>query len=48
MEISVLSEQLDVQSNKIIELENALQEKQDSLRNLEETLQKVSCPFINF
>ncbi|OXU23679.1 hypothetical protein TSAR_010686 [Trichomalopsis sarcophagae] len=40
MEISILSEQVDAQSSKIIELENALQEKKDSLRHMEESLQK--------
>lgn len=41
MEVSVLSEQVYAQSNKIQELESILQEKKDSLRQLEETLQKV-------
>lgn len=41
MEISVLSEQVDAQSSKIIELENMLQEKKDTLRHMEEALQKV-------
>ncbi|XP_015595925.1 liprin-beta-1 isoform X2 [Cephus cinctus] len=40
MEISVLSEQVDAQSSKIHELENLLQEKKDSLRQMEEALQK--------
>ncbi|KAJ8675179.1 hypothetical protein QAD02_010965 [Eretmocerus hayati] len=40
MEISILSEQVDAQSGKIIELENALQEKKDALRHMEESLQK--------
>lgn len=41
MEISILSEQLDAQSSKINELENALQEKKDTMRQMEESLQKV-------
>lgn len=41
MEVSVLSEQVDAQSGKIQELENILQEKKDSLRQMEEALQKV-------
>ncbi|XP_032672080.1 uncharacterized protein LOC116844542 isoform X3 [Odontomachus brunneus] len=40
MEVSVLSEQVDAQSNKIQELEGILQEKKDSLRQMEEALQK--------
>ncbi|XP_058788608.1 liprin-beta-1 isoform X3 [Phymastichus coffea] len=40
MEISILSEQVDAQSTKIIELENALQEKKDVMRQMEESLQK--------
>lgn len=41
MEVSVLSEQVDAQSNKIQELESLLQEKKDTLRQMEEALQKV-------
>ncbi|XP_018314834.1 liprin-beta-2 isoform X3 [Mycetomoellerius zeteki] len=40
MEVSVLSEQVDAQSNKIQELESLLQEKRDTLRQMEEVLQK--------
>ncbi|XP_012530529.1 liprin-beta-2 isoform X2 [Monomorium pharaonis] len=40
MEVSVLSEQVDAQSNKIQELESLLQEKRDALRQMEEVLQK--------
>ncbi|XP_014486474.1 PREDICTED: uncharacterized protein LOC106750559 isoform X2 [Dinoponera quadriceps] len=40
MEVSVLSEQVDAQSSKIQELEGILQEKRDSLRQMEEALQK--------
>ncbi|XP_017754486.1 PREDICTED: liprin-beta-1 isoform X1 [Eufriesea mexicana] len=40
MEISVLSEQVDAQANKIQELESMLREKKDSLRRMEEALQK--------
>lgn len=46
MEISFLSEQVEVQSNKITELEEALQDKKDALRQLEESLQKVIFQFI--
>lgn len=42
MEVSVLSEQVDAQSSKIQELECILQEKKDSLRQMEEALQKVN------
>lgn len=42
MEVSVLSEQVDAQSNKIQELESLLQEKRDTLRQMEEVLQKVN------
>jgi len=42
MEVSVLSEQVDAQSNKIQELESLLQEKRDTLRQMEEALQKVN------
>lgn len=41
MEVSVLSEQVDAQSSKIQELEIMLQEKKDSLRQMDEALQKV-------
>lgn len=41
MEVSVLSEQVDAQSSKISELENILQEKKDTLRQMEDVLQKV-------
>lgn len=41
MEVSVLSEQVDAQSTKILELETILQEKKDSLRQMEDILQKV-------
>lgn len=41
MEVSVLSEQVDAQCNKIQELESMLREKKDSLRRMEEALQKV-------
>ena len=41
MEISVLSEQVDAQSNKIHELEHVLQENMTSFRQMEEALQKV-------
>lgn len=41
MEISVLAEQVDAQSNKIHELEHVLQENMSSLRQMEEALQKV-------
>ncbi|XP_043269082.1 liprin-beta-2 isoform X2 [Venturia canescens] len=40
MEVSVLSEQVDAQSTKILELETILQEKKDSLRQMEDILQK--------
>nr|XP_034185437.1 liprin-beta-1 isoform X3 [Osmia lignaria]XP_034185438.1 liprin-beta-1 isoform X3 [Osmia lignaria] len=40
MEVSVLSEQVDAQCNKIQELESMLREKKDSLRRMEEALQK--------
>ena len=40
MEVSVLSEQVDAQSNKIQELESMLRGKKDSLRRMEEALQK--------
>ncbi|XP_011348608.1 liprin-beta-2 isoform X3 [Ooceraea biroi] len=40
MEVSVLSEQVDAQSNKIQELESMLQDKKDTLRQMEEALQK--------
>ncbi|XP_046429686.1 liprin-beta-1 isoform X2 [Neodiprion fabricii] len=40
MEVSVLSEQVDAQSNKIHELESILQEKKESLRQMEEALQR--------
>ncbi|XP_034950172.1 liprin-beta-2 isoform X2 [Chelonus insularis] len=40
LEVAVLSEQVDAQSSKILELENLLQEKKDSLRQLENALQK--------
>ncbi|XP_033216200.1 liprin-beta-1 isoform X2 [Belonocnema kinseyi] len=40
MEISVLAEQVDAQSNKIHELEHVLQENMSSLRQMEEALQK--------
>ncbi|XP_018399050.1 PREDICTED: liprin-beta-2 isoform X2 [Cyphomyrmex costatus] len=40
MEVSVLSEQVDAQSNKIQELESLLQDKKDTLRQMEEALQK--------
>ncbi|XP_012279709.1 liprin-beta-1 [Orussus abietinus] len=40
MEVSVLSEQVEAQSCKITELESMLQEKKDSLRRMEEALQK--------
>ncbi|XP_053970841.1 liprin-beta-1 isoform X1 [Hylaeus volcanicus] len=40
MEVSVLSEQVDAQSTKIQELESLLREKKDSLRRMEEALQK--------
>ncbi|XP_076161418.1 liprin-beta 1 isoform X2 [Ptiloglossa arizonensis] len=40
MEVSVLSEQVDAQSTKIQELESILREKKDSLRRMEEALQK--------
>lgn len=40
LEISLLSQQVDAQSIKIVELENALQEKKDALRYMEESLQK--------
>lgn len=42
MEVSVLSEQVDAQSNKIYELESILQDKKESLRHMEEALQRVS------
>lgn len=45
MEVSVLSEQVDAQSNKIQELESILQEKKDSLRQMEEALQKVGYDY---
>lgn len=47
MEVSVLSEQVDAQSSKIIELENQLQEKQDCLRQMEDLLQKVIIKIFN-
>ncbi|XP_066581290.1 kazrin-like [Prorops nasuta] len=40
MEISVLSDQVEAQSSKILELEGLLQEKKTSLRQMEEALQK--------
>ncbi|XP_044008499.1 liprin-beta-1-like isoform X5 [Aphidius gifuensis] len=40
MEISVLSEQVEAQSSKIIELENLLQDKKDTMRQMEEVIQK--------
>ncbi|CAL1684710.1 unnamed protein product [Lasius platythorax] len=40
MEVSVLSEQVDAQSSKIQELEGILQDKKDTLRQMEEALQK--------
>uniref|UniRef100_A0A0C9RNY1 Ppfibp1_0 protein n=1 Tax=Fopius arisanus TaxID=64838 RepID=A0A0C9RNY1_9HYME len=40
MEVSVLSEQVDAQSSKILELENILQEKKDAMRQMEDVLQK--------
>lgn len=40
MEVSVLSERVDAQCNKIQELEDMLREKKDSLRRMEEALQK--------
>ncbi|XP_076628487.1 liprin-beta 1 isoform X1 [Colletes latitarsis] len=40
MEVSVLSDQVDAQSTKIQELETLLREKKDSLRRMEEALQK--------
>lgn len=40
MEISVLSEQVEAQSSKIIELENLLQDKKDIIRQMEEVIQK--------
>ncbi|XP_063989136.1 liprin-beta-1 [Diachasmimorpha longicaudata] len=40
MEVSVLSEQVDAQSSKIVELENILQEKKDAMRQMEDVLQK--------
>lgn len=45
MEVSVLSEQVDAQSSKIQELESILQEKKDSLRQMEEVLQKVGYDY---
>lgn len=47
MEVSVLSEQVDAQSNKIQELESILQDKKDTLRQMEEALQKVGYDFTN-
>lgn len=41
MEISVLSEQVEAQSNKIHELEHVLQENITSLNQMEEAFQKV-------
>lgn len=46
MEVSVLSEQVDAQTNKIQELESLLQEKKDTLRQMEEVLQKVKYFFV--
>lgn len=46
MEISVLLEQVDAQSNKIVELENALQEKRNALLHMEELLQNVIYIFL--
>lgn len=40
MEVSVLSEQVDAQASKILELEAQLREKKDCLRRMEEALQK--------
>lgn len=46
MEISVLSEQVDAQSNKIHELEHVLHENISSFKQMEEALQKVK--FFNY
>ncbi|XP_044592545.1 liprin-beta-1 isoform X3 [Cotesia glomerata] len=40
MEVAVLSEQVDAQSNKIMELEHLLQEKKNCLRQLDDALQQ--------
>lgn len=47
MEVSVLSEQVDAQSSKIQELEGILQDKKDTLRQMEEALQKVGYDSTN-
>lgn len=42
LQVTVLSEQVEAQAEKIIDLENSLEEKREQLQKAEEQLQKVS------